>query len=95
MGKSLSGVSRENPYACESALNCICDICPASQPLTLIAPSLRDLFQSVTSRLTSISLRKPKPPHSGHAPYGLLNENNLGVSSSKLKSQSGHAYLVE
>lgn len=94
-GKSFRGVSMEKPYACDRARNCICDMCPASQPFTLIAPSLRDLFQSVTSKLTSISLRKPSPPHSGHAPYGLLKEKSLGVNSSKDNSQSGQAYFVE
>ena len=37
----------------------------------------------------------PIPSHSSHAPYGLLNENNLGSISSMVKPLSGQANFVE
>ena len=61
----------------------------------VIAPSLSDLFLSLTTKFSSISFLKPKPEHSGQAPYGLLKENSLGSISSMLIPQSGHEYLVE
>ena len=51
-------------------------------------------FSSTIIFFRSISLRKPSPPHSGQAPYGLLKENSLGSSSSMLTSQSGQLYFV-
>ena len=39
----------------------------------------------------SISIFSPKPLHAGHAPYGELNENRRGASSSNDKPQYTHA----
>ena len=40
---------------------------------------------------SSICKLTPSPLQTGHAPYGLLNENNLGSNSGILKSHKGHA----
>ena len=66
-----------------------------NQPLAFMPPCASVRFSSAMRRSVSISLVNPSPAHTGQAPYGLLNENSLGVSSSKLSSQSGQAYLVE
>ncbi len=59
------------------------------EPKALI-PSYKVLFLSGTIKSSSI-FKYPIPVHSGHAPYGLLNENILGVNSGKLNPQSGQA----
>ena len=56
-----------------------------------IPPSGIDKFQSGINRFKSICLVLPKPLHTGHAPYGALNEKILGSNSGKLKSHSGQA----
>ena len=43
------------------------------------------------SKSTLIFCFAPKPLHSVQAPYGALNENNLGSNSGKEKSHSGQA----
>src|SRR3989442_8827056 len=48
-----------------------------------------------TSRSPSISSREPSPPHSGHAPYGLLNENIRGETSGKEMPHSAQASFSE
>src|SRR3989442_13046364 len=47
------------------------------------------------SRSPSISSREPSPPHSGHAPYGLLNENIRGETSGKEMPHSAQASFSE
>src|SRR6266550_3367955 len=59
------------------------------------APSLSERAGFGTSRSGSISSREPMPPHSGHAPYGLLNENMRGETSGKEIPQSAHASFSE
>jgi len=61
------------------------------QPLTCIAPSLSDFDGSGTIMFGSILSSTPSPEHVGHAPYGLLNENIRGASSSIEMLQSGQA----
>ena len=46
-----------------------------------IAPSTRDLLGSGINKSLLIWSFVPKPLHSSQAPYGALNENNLGSSS--------------
>ena len=48
-----------------------------------------------TSRSGSISQRVPMPPHSGQAPYGLLNENMRGETSGKEMPHSAQANRSE
>src|SRR5690606_21300281 len=72
---------------------------PASQRLPLsahgmIPPSDSD-FRGSSTRSGSISILCPKPSQVGHAPYGELNENIRGESSSKLMPQSTQANLSE
>ena len=52
-------------------------------------------FSFGTTSLGSTFNFTPIPSHSSHAPYGLLNENNLGSISSIVKPLSGHANFVE
>ena len=54
-------------------------------------PSYNVFDLSGIIKSSSIFITNPIPLHSGHAPNGLLNENILGVNSSKLMLQSGHA----
>ena len=56
-----------------------------------LIPSYNVLFLSGIIKSSSILIRYPSPKQSGHAPKGLLKENILGVNSSKLILQSGHA----
>src|SRR5690348_3756020 len=70
---------------------------PHERPLVhgTTAPSLNDLLRSGMTRRGSISIFTPSPVHSGHAPYGELNENMRGASSSKLSPQCRHANFSE
>jgi len=45
------------------------------------APSSTERLRSIT-RSGSNSMRIPRPVHAGHAPWGELNENERGSSSS-------------
>ena len=56
-----------------------------------IAPSARLFLLSGTTKFASTFRLTPIPSHSSHAPYGLLNENNLGSISSIVKPLSGQA----
>ena len=56
---------------------------PLGTPQGAIAPSAMDRFVSGTTLSGSISVLVPIPLQAGQAPYGLLNENRRGVSSSK------------
>ena len=56
-----------------------------------LIPSYKVLSLSGTIKSSSIFIKYPIPIQVGQAPYGLLNENILGVISGKLKPQSGHA----
>src|SRR5436189_5710344 len=47
-----------------------------------MAPCWIDFDASGTTRSMSSSMMLPNPWHVGHAPNGLLNENNLGCGSS-------------
>ena len=54
-----------------------------------------DRFLLGTTKVGSIDKSVPIPSHSGHAPYGLLKENNLGSISSIVKPETGQANLDE
>ena len=56
-----------------------------------LTPSYKVLFLSGIIKSSSIFIKYPIPVQVGQAPIGLLNENILGVSSGKLKPQSGQA----
>ena len=60
-----------------------------------IAPSAIVFFSSGITNFGSTFSLIPIPSHSSQAPYGLLNENNLGSISSIVKPLSGQANLVE
>ena len=60
-----------------------------------IAPSFKDFDLSGTTRSGSTIKSAPSPEHLSQAPYGALNENILGVNSSKLRLQSGQASFSE
>ena len=60
-----------------------------------MAPSAKLLRSSGTTKFGSTFNFIPIPSHSSHAPYGLLNENNLGSISSIVKPLSGQANFVE
>jgi hypothetical protein len=47
------------------------------------------------TKLGSTERSVPMPSHSGHAPYGLLNEKSLGSISSIVKPETGHANFEE
>src|SRR5439155_26160435 len=59
------------------------------------APSLSERRGFGTSRSGSISSREPSPPHSGHAPQGLLNENMRGDTPGSETPHSAHARRSE
>ena len=61
------------------------------QPDARIAPCLMDSLGLGMMRSGSTRFCMPRPVHTGHAPYGLLNENMRGVSSSIEMPQSSHA----
>ena len=63
----------------------------ARHPLTEKAPSKIESSSLTSTSDGSTCFKTPMPLHLGQAPSGLLNENILGVSSGKLKPQSGHA----
>jgi hypothetical protein len=50
-------------------------------PRGLTAPSLTDRSGLGTASSGSISMRVPRPEHSGHIPSGELNENSCGDGS--------------
>ena len=54
------------------------------------APSAIDLLRSGMIRSTSNSSRMPSPVHSGQAPWGELNENERGSSSSNVVPSYAH-----
>ena len=56
---------------------------------------LKLFFSSGTTNFGSTLSLIPIPSHSSHAPYGLLNENNLGSISSIVNPLSGQANFVE
>ena len=56
-----------------------------------IAPSSIDRPRSGMTFHGSISIFTPSPVQSGHAPYGELNENRRGASSSNESPQYTHA----
>ena len=60
-----------------------------------IAPSWRLFFGSGTTKFGSTFKLCPIPSHSSHAPYGELNENNLGSISSIVKPLSGQENFDE
>src|SRR5690606_20461110 len=93
---SLNGVSSEKPCALPSFFN------PASYRAMTLAffhgssPPLasdRPLFGA--SRFGSKYSTAPMPEQRGHAPCGLLNENNCGESPDRLILQVGHTDPVE
>ena len=61
------------------------------QPEDWMAPSRMDLSQSGMMRSGSATSCVPRPVQTGHAPYGLLNENIRGDSSGRLIPQSSQA----
>ncbi|MNV90576.1 hypothetical protein D3C71_1849740 [compost metagenome] len=64
-------------------------VLPAQPWIELV--SFNFLFLSGIILSGSIFKSSPNPVQSGHAPKGLLKENILGVNSSILIPQSGHA----
>ena len=60
-----------------------------------MAPSLKVIFWSGTTRSKSNATALPNPSHLSHAPAGLLNENILGSISSMVKPLSGQEKLDE
>ena len=60
-------------------------------PNGTIAPWIKDLDLSGTTKSGSISIWEPRPSQWGQAPYGELNENILGDISSIETSQWGQA----
>ena len=60
-----------------------------------MAPSRRFLLRSGMTWRGSISIFTPRPVHSGHAPYGELNENMRGASSSNDRPHSRQANFSE
>src|SRR3954468_5718690 len=61
----------------------------------LIAPSPTERSGSGITSSGSTSSFEPRPTHDGQAPYGGLNENCRGASSSKLSPQLRHAKFCE
>ena len=84
--RSRYGVSIEKPYVSESATSsaCVKDLASPleAQPDTAIAPSFSDLDLSGIIRSGSSFLSQPIPVQAGHAPDGLLKENDRGSISS-------------
>ena len=60
-----------------------------------IAPSATESSGSGTTSSGSTSYTMPRPSHSGHAPYGELNEKLRGASSSKLLPSDGRDSFSE
>ena len=52
-------------------------------PSGFTAPSFTESSGFGTTRSGSISMRVPRPEHSGHIPWGELKENSCGVGSGK------------
>src|SRR2546425_8714745 len=89
------GVSSENRWRLASTAR-VCRKYEVSRPAHgASAPSLSERAGFGTSRSGSISSREPSPPHSGHAPYGLLNENIRGETSGKEMPHSAQASFSE
>src|SRR6266850_1913247 len=89
------GVSSENLCRLASTAR-VCRKYEVSRPAHgASAPSLSERAGFGTRRSGSISSREPIPPHSGHAPYGLLNENIRGDTSGKEMPHSAHASFSE
>ena len=92
---SSNGTSRLKSYLLANALNSSELMLPLVltelNPGAEIAPL--DMLRAVLGTISSGEnfLIIPKPEHSGHAPLGLLNENDLGSISGMLIPQSGHA----
>ena len=61
------------------------------QPVALKAPCLIERWLSFKIKSFETSEYTPSPKHFGQAPYGALNENNLGVTSSSVQPQYGQA----
>src|SRR6266481_9194133 len=92
---SAHGVSSENLWRLASTAS-VCRKYEVSRPAHgANAPSLSERAGFGTSRSGSISSREPMPPHSGQAPYGLLNANMRGETSGKEMPPSAHASLSE
>src|SRR6267142_5266465 len=89
------GVSSENLCRLASTAR-VCRKYEVSRPAHgARAPSLSERAGSGTRRSGSITSREPIPPHSGHAPYGLLKENMRGDTSGKEIPHSAHASFSE
>ena len=93
-GRSFTGVFSLNLYRLARASKYIREM-PSDlmllQPEAVMAPSMMDRFLLGMMRSGSTRFCIPRPVHTGHAPYGLLNENMRGVSSSIEMPQSSHA----
>ena len=90
------GVSRAEPRAASPVLKASAGSRLVSRPAQgASAPSLSERAGFGTSRSGSISSREPMPPHSGQAPYGLLNENIRGETSGKEMPHSAQASCSE
>src|SRR5215831_15631544 len=92
---STHGVSSENLWRLARTAS-VCRKYVVSRPAHgASAPSFNDRAGFGTSRSGSISSREPIPPHSGQAPYGLLNENMRGDTSGNEMPHSAHASFSE
>ena len=60
-----------------------------------MAPEAKEIFLSGTTKSVSNLSSFPSPSQRGHAPCGLLNENNLGSISGMLKPDIGQENLSE
>ena len=58
-----------------------------------IAPEAKEIFLSGTTKSVSNLSSFPSPSQRGHAPWGLLKENNLGSISGILKPDTGQENL--
>ncbi len=88
------GCEKEKPYFLDRASKYI-RVMPSDfmfpQLLPLIAPSFIESSGLGMIRSVLILSKEPRPVHSGHAPYGLLNENMRGCMSSMDIPQSSQA----
>src|SRR5215218_7338420 len=89
-GNSLIGLSRLNLYLRESVCTCRNVYASRSLPSGAMPPSLILRFSSGRMAFKFTVYTWPKPLQVGHAPYGELNENELGDGSSYDMPVSSH-----
>ena len=89
------GVEREACSACRARRASACNRARTISPTARSRPCAASASLSGMTRSASMCCSTPRPPHSGQAPNGLLNENSRGSISEMVKPDTGQANFSE